>query len=174
MRVASLVTEELDEATRAGIIRVCVLAHDEADFENLFLYVPAGGRHYIAYERDTLVGHAMVTTRWLHVGGQRLKTAYVDAVATHPAHQGRGIGSAVMRRLASGLAGFDIGCLETDRPGFYERLGWESWRGPLAGLKGSEVIPTPDQQGILILRLPPSRDVDVDAHLTIEWDGRIW
>jgi hypothetical protein len=29
-----------------------------------------------------------------------MKTAYVDAVATNPAHEGRGCGSAVMRRLA--------------------------------------------------------------------------
>jgi hypothetical protein len=42
-------------------------------------------------ELDELVGHAVVTTRWhQHQDQALLRTAYVDAVATSPAHQGWG------------------------------------------------------------------------------------
>ena len=175
MRIVATTTEALDERTRAAIIRVCILAHGETSFERLFEHVPSGGRHFLACEGRRIVGHAMVTTRWLHVpAGRRLRTAYVDAVATHPAYQGRGYGSALMRRLASDIADYDIACLETDRPGFYERLGWQVWRGSLAGVRGTEVLPTPDQRGIMVLRLERSRDVDLDGPLVIEWQGRIW
>jgi aminoglycoside 2'-N-acetyltransferase I len=116
-----------------------------------------------------------VTARRLQPEGQpMLHTAYVDAVATLPAYQGQGIGSMLMRHLASLLSDFEIACLETDRVSFYTRLGWEEWRGPLAGKNATELIPTPDQKGILILRLARTPALDLDGSLTIEYDGRIW
>jgi aminoglycoside 2'-N-acetyltransferase I len=80
-----------------------------------------------------------------------------------------------MRRLASAVADYDIACLETERVGFYERLGWEEWRGPLAGRSDDRLIPTPDQKGVMILRLPRTPELDPDALLTIEASAaRIW
>jgi hypothetical protein len=79
-----------------------------------------------------------------------------------------------MRRLEAEIADYEIGCLETEVRGFYEPLGWELWRGPLAGLRDGELIPTPDQTGIMVLRLEATRDVDLDAPLAIEADGRTW
>ena len=36
----------------------------------------------------------------------------------------------MMRHLAEAVGvDFDIACLETERVSFYERLGWEEWRG---------------------------------------------
>lgn len=168
-------TEELNAATRAAIIDLCILAHQEEDFRNLFTYIPAGGTHVLAYRAQALVSHAVVTTRWLQSAGQpRLKTAYVDAVATLPAYQRQGIGSTLMRHLDLGIAEYDIGCLETDRLSFYTQVGWEEWRGPLAGRKGPELLPTPEQKGIMILRLARTPPLDLDGPLTIEYDGRIW
>lgn len=121
--------------------------------------------------------HALVTTRWLQPEGlPLLKTAYVDAVATLPAYQGRGLGSAVMRRLAQEIEPeYLIACLETERRAFYERLGWEVWRGPLAGRSEQGLIPTPEQTGIMILRLSRTPALNLDATLTIECQtGRIW
>jgi aminoglycoside 2'-N-acetyltransferase I len=104
-----------------------------------------------------------------------LKTAYIDAVATRPEYEGRGYGSAAMRRLAADIDEYDIGCLQTDRPRFYERLGWEIWRGPLAGRGEHGLIPTPDQRGVMVLRIPRTPPVDLDTLLTIERQpGRIW
>jgi aminoglycoside 2'-N-acetyltransferase I len=124
-----------------------------------------------------VVGHAVITTRWLQPQGlPLLRTAYVDAVTTSQAHQSRGIGSAVMRRVAEEAAaeGYEIGGLESGLRGFYERLGWERWCGPLAGRTEAELTPTPEQDGIFILRLPKTPPLGLDGLLTIEVNGRIW
>jgi aminoglycoside 2'-N-acetyltransferase I len=152
-------------------------ATQEEDFKNLFSYVPSGGLHFLAFQDGQLVSHAMVTTRWLQPEGQpTLKTAYVDAVATLPAFQGRGHGSAVMRQLAISIdGGYVIACLETERAGFYERLGWQAWRGPLAGRSEHGLIPTPGQTGIMVLRLSNTPALNLVSALTIECqEVRIW
>ena len=173
--VTSARTEELNAETRASIIHVCKTAHQQDDFTHLFSYIPFGGIHVLAYREQELVGHAVATTRWLQPEGlPLLRTAYVDAVATLPAYQGQGIGSRLMRHLATVISDFEIACLETERVSFYAWLGWEVWRGPLAGRKATELLPTPDQKGIMILRLPRTPPLDVESLLVIEYDGRIW
>ena len=173
--VTSARTEELNAETRASIIHVCRTAHQEDDFIQLFSYIPSGGIHVLAYRDQVVVSHAVVTTRWLQPEGLPvLRTAYVDAVATLPEYQGQGIGSRVMRHLASVISDFEIACLETGRLSFYAHLGWEVWRGPLAGRRASELLPTPDQKGIMILRLARTPPLDLDSLLVIEYDGRIW
>jgi aminoglycoside 2'-N-acetyltransferase I len=174
--VSSIWTRDVGPALRSEIVRLCVAAHREQDFENLFTYLPGDGLHVLAADAEQVVGHAVVTTRWLQPGTlPPLRTAYVDAVATSPGHQGRGIGTAVMRYLADAVADFDLACLEADRPGFYERLGWQEWRGPLGGRSEQGLIATPDQAGIMILRLPATPRLDPSEQLTIEaTDVRIW
>jgi aminoglycoside 2'-N-acetyltransferase I len=176
MAVLMARTEELDADTRAAVVEVCVAAHQQEDLRKLFTYIASGGRHFLAYRGGQLVSHAVVTTRRLHAARRLvMKTAYVDAVATLPEHQGRGYGSAVMRRLATGVGDHDIACLETDQPAFYARLGWELWRGPLAAWTEEGIAATPDQRGIMILRSERTPDLDLDAELAIESDGsRIW
>jgi aminoglycoside 2'-N-acetyltransferase I len=170
-------TDDLDAARKSQIVDLCVAAHEEEDFKNLFSYVPSGGWHFLAFQGDELISHALVTTRWLQPEGHTLlRTAYVDAVSTLPAYQGQGYGSAVMRRLAEEIDHeYVIACLETGREIFYARLGWESWRGPLAGRGEQGLVPTPDQRGIMILRLSKTPPLDLAARLTIECqNGRIW
>jgi len=41
--ITSTQTEDLSAASRAEIIQVCIAAHQEEDFKNLFSYVPSGG-----------------------------------------------------------------------------------------------------------------------------------
>ncbi len=118
----------------------------------------------------------MVTTRWLQPdGGRVLRTAFVDAVSTRPSEQGEGCATAVMRQLAMEIGDYEIGCLQTDEPRFYERLGWVLWRGPLAGRSEHEVIATPDQRGVMVLRVLGTPRLDVSESLTIECQPyRIW
>ena len=148
-------TEALKKPIRDAIIKLCVEAHQEQDFRNLFTYVSSGGWHFLAYHDELLVSHAMVTTRWLQTKDLLLlKTAYIDAVSTRPAYQDQGYGSALMQQLASEIdRQYVIACLETDRETFYERLGWQTWRGPLAGRRDSDLIPTPEQHGVMVLPL---------------------
>jgi aminoglycoside 2'-N-acetyltransferase I len=176
LELCTMRTSDMDGETRQSVVRLCIDAHQEEDFQNLFSYLPPEGLHVLAYLHNRLVGHAVVTIRWLQAGnGPLLRTAYVDAVATSPGAQGQGIGSAVMRHLASVVDDCDIACLETDRAAFYERLGWEDWRGPLGGRSTKAFIPTPDQSGITILRLTRTQELDLHQLLTIEaHSARIW
>ncbi len=174
--VTSARTEDLNTQTRASIIHACRIAHQEDDFIHLFSYIPSGGIHVLAYLEHELVGHAVATTRWLQPEGlPLLRTAYIDAVATLPAYQGQGIASALMRHLATVIADFELACLATEHAvSFYARLGWEEWRGPLAGRRATELLPTPDQKGIMILRLARTPPLDVECLLVVKYDGRIW
>ena len=175
--VTSAQTEDLTAATQAAIIQVCIAAHQEDDFKNLFTYVPSGGWHFLVYHNEELVSHAMVTTRWLQPAGQPLlKTAYIDAVATLPKYQGRSFSSALIRQLATEIdREYVMGCLETEQETFYARLGWQTWRGSLAGRGEQGLIPTPDQRGIMILQLSQTPTLDLDSALSIECQpDRIW
>jgi len=176
MSVRMYPTEALTPALRAAVIDVCVAAHEEEDFRNLFTHIPSGGRHFLAYCGDELVSHAVATTRWAQPAGLPiLPTAFVDAVSTLPVYEGRGYGSAAMNALVAAVDDHEIACLQTDIPGFYERLGWDLWRGPLAGRGENGLIPTPDQRGVMVHRLPRTPALDLETLLTIEpQPNRIW
>jgi aminoglycoside 2'-N-acetyltransferase I len=169
-------TEALTSADRLAVIDVCNAANDTEAFWQLFGFIPSGGLHALVHRGDRLVSHAVASTRWVEPAGLPvLRTAYLDAVATRPQDQGRGHSSAALRHLATAIVGADIGCLQTDIAPFYERLGWELWRGPLAGRGRDGLIPTPEQTGVMILRLPKTPALDLDAQLTIERQpARIW
>ena len=165
--------ESLSPATYAAIISLCNEAYEE-ELSSLFATF-ISPTHVMAYLGDVLVSHAMWVTRWLQPGTlPLLRTAYVEMVATAPAHQGRGFGTAVMQRLAAEIQDFDLGGLSTGSPGFYARLGWESWRGPLFIRTDTGILPVPDDS-MMFLRLPKTPALDVTAPLSAEWRaGELW
>jgi aminoglycoside 2'-N-acetyltransferase I len=158
---------------RARIIALCSLAFDE-DFGSLFDLL-GGATHLLAHLDGQIVGHACWVTRRLQPAGlPMLKTAYVEAVATHPDLQGRGVGSAVMRRIHDLIRPYDLGALSPAHPRFYARLGWEPWRGPLAIRTDDGLLPTPDEE-VMIRRTPRTPPLDLDTMLTAEWRvGELW
>jgi aminoglycoside 2'-N-acetyltransferase I len=174
--VTVLPTEALTPELRAAIIDVCNAANDTDLFHELFSHIPSGGRHVLVHEGGRLVSHAVATARAAQPEGLPiLHTAYLDAVATVPDARHRGHGSAAVGRLALEITDYDIGCLQTDVGPFYEQLGWETWRGPLAGRGDDGLIPTPDQTGVMVLRLPRTPPLDLEGLLTIEpQPSRIW
>jgi GNAT superfamily N-acetyltransferase len=95
-------TDELTADQRGAVVEVCVAANRSEEFRRLFTdYILSGGRHALGYLGPTLVSHAVVTTRWAQPAGSPvLRTAFFDAVATHPDVQGVGHGSAVVTALA--------------------------------------------------------------------------
>lgn len=163
---------DLPVATRAAILRLCTAAYGE-DFAPYLIY-PAPV-HVLGYRGAALVSHAMWVPRWLQVGAAPpLRTAYVEAVATEPAHQGCGYASALMRRLAAAIGDFALGALSPSDESFYARLGWERWRGPLAIRTADGGLATPDEE-VMILRLPATPPLDLAAPLSAEWrDGELW
>ena len=169
-----LPTAALTAATRAEIVALGAraFAHNPTvDFTSLFTFVTAS-LHVLACDGDSLVGHACWTGRWLQPEGlPPLHTAYVDAVATEPAHQGRGIGAAVMHRFAREATGYQLQALSsTQEAGFYERLGWERWRGPLAVRTAQGLQPTPDDT-VLIRRTVTTPALDLTTRLIADDRG---
>lgn len=136
-----------------------------------------GGQHVVVTVAGTLVAHAAVVARTLHVGHRPFRTGYVEGVATAPAHQRRGYGTAAMTRIGELVrCGFEFGALGTGEWLFYERLGWERWHGPTgvrtaAGTHRTEE----DDDGVMVLRFGPSAAVDLRETLTCEVrPGDVW
>lgn len=137
----------------------------EADWQHCL-----GGRHVIVAELGVIVAHAAVVSRVIEVGGEPFRTGYVEGVATHPARQREGLGTRTMDEAASLIRSeFEMGALATGVHGFYERLGWERWRGPTYVRYGSHLVRTEEEDGgIMALLFGPSARVDVTASITCE------
>jgi aminoglycoside 2'-N-acetyltransferase I len=136
-----------------------------------------GGQHFVLAIDATIVSHASVVERELHVADLPIRTGYVEAVATAPHRQGEGLGSAVMREAMQYiLATFDLGALGTGEHGFYERLGWETWQGPSSVRTPDGPRRTPDEDGhILVLPTPTSPPIDLHAPISCDWrPGDVW
>ena len=117
-----------------------------------------GGTHFVLDLDGEIVTHASVVERELLVGDRPVRTGYVEAVATDPGGQGLGYGTLVIDAVTAYIRdSFDLGALGTGRLTFYQRLGWEAWRGPAFVRDASGLIRTPEDEGyILVLRTPSS------------------
>jgi GNAT superfamily N-acetyltransferase len=164
---------ELTPALSATIIALCQRAYEE-DVAPLFATFE-GGTHVLGFLGAALAAHAMWVTRWLQPGdGPRLRTAYVEMVATEPRWQRRGFGAAVMRRTADAIGEYDLGALCPAETSLYARLGWAFWRGPLFIRSSAGLIPTPEER-VMILRTSHTPALDLDQSLSAEWRaGELW
>jgi len=133
-----------------------------------------GGIHALAWEDGELVGHGSVIQRRLLHGGRALRTGYVECVGVRADRRRRGIGGALMGELERVIASaYELGALgatEMAKP-FYASRGWRVWEGPLTALTPDGVVPTPDEEGaVLVLG-----ELDVTGTLTCDWrDGDVW
>jgi aminoglycoside 2'-N-acetyltransferase I len=146
-------------------------AFTEPDWEHAL-----GGIHVVGDLDGRIVAHASVVPRQIHVGGWPLATGYVEAVAVQPGEQRSGIGTAVMRIVGEIVAGYELGMLGTGEHGFYERLGWRTWRGPSAVRMANGERATPEDDGYLMVHMTPtSPPLDLDAPISCEWrSGDVW
>jgi GNAT superfamily N-acetyltransferase len=175
--VESFRTDALTSAQRSAIVELCTNAHDE-DFDLLFFFLPPEGQHFCGMLDGILVSHAVCTLRHFLVNGSLwLRAGYVDAVATEPAMQGRGYGSAVMRAVNEHIGvNFEIGGLSTARPTFYHRLGWRQWHGFLAARTEAGLEPaTPGGDDVvMVLRSSNTPPLTLNEQLSVEWRPGVW
>jgi GNAT superfamily N-acetyltransferase len=175
LQITVISINNLLSSQRQEIINVCTEAHEQ-DFTPILALFP-DATHVLAHLEDKLVSHACWVTRWLQPDGlPPLKTAYIEAVATAPAYQGRGIGSQVMQRVAAEIQNYTLGALSPAHAhiGFYKRLGWEIWPGSKAIRTSNTVIETPDEN-IMILRTTQTPLLNIHAAITAEWrEGELW
>jgi aminoglycoside 2'-N-acetyltransferase I len=178
--VRRLPTAELT-AEETAAIRVLLWAafaddEDGAFTEDDWLHA-LGGVHFVYDVDGRIVSHASVVEREIHVAGVPLRTGYVEAVATAPDEQRHGYGSAVMRAVNEHVeAKYEIGALGTGSQPFYERLGWQVWRGPSSVRLAEGDQPTPDEDGyIMVLTTPSTAAVDLTGPISCEWrPGDVW
>jgi aminoglycoside 2'-N-acetyltransferase I len=174
LTVQTIPGPSLSDADRRRIIALCNRAYGE-DLEPLFSTF-VSPTHVLGRLRGRLVSHALWVTRYLQAGsGPLLRTAYVEAVATDPAYRHRGFATAVMQRLAADVQDFELAALSPSDPAFYERLGWELWQGPLFIRTDDGLLLSPGEEQVMILRLPRTPPLDLDAPLSAEWrQGELW
>lgn len=157
----------------AAILALCSQAYEE-DFAP-YLALLGDAVHVIGRRDGAIISHAAWVTRWLQPGtGPLLRTAYIEAVATLPMQQGRGHATTILAALPPLLRGFDIAALSPSDTGFYARLGWKAWAGPLSMRTPAGAVATPGED-VMVLRLPRTPALDLAAALSVEYrDGDIW
>ncbi|MEN8705002.1 MAG: GNAT family N-acetyltransferase [Nocardioides marinisabuli] len=169
MDLVALGSADLDHATRAGLRALWDLAFPEgfSDEDEAHAY---GGVHVLVRADGDPVAHASAVPRRIRFGPTWHTVAYVEAVATHPAHRGRGLGRAVMQRLHDEIAGrWPVAMLSTgSATGFYERLGWERWQGTSYTRTPTGTVADGEQDGLMILRLDPLLVPDLRVHVVCE------
>lgn len=145
---------------------------EDADWEHAL-----GGVHCVLDVDGVILAHAAVVEREIHVAGRPLRSGYVEAVATAPGHQGRGLGTRVMEVANAVIRErYELGVLGTGSHHFYERLGWETWRGPAFVRMPDGERRTPDDEGyLLILRTPTSPPLELTDPISCDWRlGDVW
>lgn len=173
-RIQTAQTEELEPEQLGELTALC-----EAAFMKPFAaeFARSGpGLHVTAEIGGRIVAHAMVVDRRVYVGHETdlaLDVGYVEHVATHPAHQGRGHGAAVVGTLGDIIREqYALGALATRDSGFYEPLGWRIWLGQTwVRTADGQRVRTPASDGeVMILRTARTpRDLPLDGPIAVEW-----
>jgi aminoglycoside 2'-N-acetyltransferase I len=136
-----------------------------------------GGLHALAYDGDTLVGHAAVVQRRLVHDSRILRAGYVEGVAVKESHRRQGLAGALMAEIERIIQrAYDIGALgSTDlAEPFYAGRGWQVWRGPLSAITPEGTRRTPDEDGSIYV-FSGGQPMDVSGRLTCDWrEGDVW
>lgn len=163
--VRLLETWRLSDVARRAIRSLLDEAFD-GDFSDDDWHHALGGWHAIVRSQDSVVAHAALVERRICVDSCEFRTGYVEAVAVKPSHQRKGLGTAVMERVTDIVrTRFDLGVLSTGEWSFYERFGWERWRGPtyVRAVDGRLRRSNDEDGGIMVLRCARSQDLDRSA-----------
>ena len=180
MQVRRVRTEDLsrDEIEAIRTILWAAFADDgEGGFTEDDWQHALGGVHVIAEVDGRVAAHGSVVPREIRFGGQALRTGYVEAVATQPGLQRMGLGTVVMREVGAIIdEAYEVGVLGTGEHGFYERLGWRTWRGPSSVRASDGDRATPDDDGyLMVLEVPATRTLDLDAPINCDLrPGDVW
>ncbi|WP_077061559.1 GNAT family N-acetyltransferase [Streptomyces sp. MP131-18] len=170
-------TADLDATTLAAARTLLDEAFDgdltELDWEHAL-----GGVHALLWAGSDLIGHASVVQRRLLHAGRALRAGYVEGVAVHRDHRGRGHGGALMAALERVIRNaYDLGALSSSAEGrrMYVSRGWLPWQGPTFALTPMGIARTEeDDDGVHVLPTP-AVPLDRTAELVCDWrDGDVW
>ncbi|MFX4292382.1 GNAT family N-acetyltransferase [Streptomyces bohaiensis] len=138
---------------------------DPSDWEHCL-----GGVHATLDVDGELIGHAAVVERRLTHRGRPLRTGYVEGVAVAAGRRGRGHGAALLAAVERVVRErYELGALSStaDALSFYERLGWQRWRGTTAVLTPHGPRRTPEDDDALFV-LPVSAPLEPHGELVCD------
>ena len=70
---------------------------------------------------------------------------------------------------------FELAALCAGPVAFYEKLGWQLWRGDLFVRTPTGLTRTQEEEGVMIFPMPRSPALDLDSALSVEWrPGEFW
>jgi len=164
----------ISETLRKEIISLCNRAYEE-DMEPL-LETFLDATHILGYSDGVLVSHTLWVTRYLQAGtGPIMRTAYIEAVATESKYRNRGFAASIMKYLIGEIQDYELAALSLFSVEYYGRLGWELWRGSLFIRTNDKLSTSPDDEEVMIFRLPKTPALDLNAPLSAEWRlGELW
>ncbi|HEX7172704.1 MAG TPA: GNAT family N-acetyltransferase [Candidatus Limnocylindria bacterium] len=172
LRIAQ--TEDLELAEREALAALCESAFDEP-WTDAWERVGPGVHVFLAGEPG-LLAHALIVDRRVYAGHEpdvALDVGYVEWVAARPDLQGEGHGTAVMREVGRIIRDeYALGALATSSNPFYERLGWETWRGPtFVRMADGDRVRSADQDGeVMVLRTPRTPvSLDLQGPIAVDW-----
>lgn len=172
VRVISRPSADLSEPEELELQQLCERAWTAkgCHFSPVAWEAALGGMHFVVAEARVVLAHAAVVDRTLEWDGLPLRTGYVEAVATLPERQRRGLGSAVMRAVNAFIdERYELGALNTTTPEFYAQLGWVPWPGRTGVRRPEGVRLTPDEYGTVFVRLSEaSPDLRADGVLVCD------
>lgn len=160
-----------------AVRRLMSAAFGERFSEEDWQHATGGTHFFIRGPEGSVVSHASVVARSLESSGAQMSTGYVEAVATQPEFQRRGLATAVMLRVADFVEErFELGALSSGKPAFYEKLGWIRWRGATWCRRGGDLFRTADEDGgVFVLPLRHSPPLDFEGDIAVEWrSGDVW
>ena len=171
-------SEELRAEEWNELTALCVAAFDEP-WDGYWESIGPGVHVIVQDAAGRITAHAAIVDRVLYPGELVIPAAYVEAVAVLPDLQRTGLGTAVMR-VIDGMIDerYQLGGLGTGSQPFYERLGWEIWRGPtwIRDRDGKLRRSADEDGGIMVRRTattPP--ELDLGAPIAVDWrPGEVW
>lgn len=140
---------------------------DPSDWEHCL-----GGVHITLDEDGEVIGHAAVVGRRLTHRGRPLRTGYVEGLVVAADRRGHGHGAALLAAVERVVRErYELGALSStaDALSFYERLGWQRWRGTTAVLTPHGPQRTPEDDDALFV-LPVT--VVLEPHGELVCDDR--
>lgn len=134
---------------------------------------------FVAVEGDTLLSGLQIFTKRIRLRGEEVGLGGIGTVATHPAHERRGLASALLRSAIAEMErrGMALSLLFAARIGFYARLGWSAIPYPVWSIHRGSAEPAPgrplcDADQPAVRRLYDAYCASID--LTSIRDGAYW
>ena len=165
MRLRRLRTMELTTAEIVEIRRLLDAAFGD-DEEERFTEADwdhsVGGVHFVLDDDGSIVSHASVVERELHIAGQPFRTGYVEAVAKQAGPPGRGVRDDRHARR-HGVRARDVRARRVGhrRAALLRATGLNDWAGPSNVRTNDGERRTLDEDGyIMVLLTPRSATVD--------------